>query len=79
MAGATFLTRMLGDNLSFTDNTYAYRGYKAHPCNSFKEAGKEAGMSRLYGGIHYRLSVEAGFTQGEKIADNIGNKRVFRN
>ncbi len=79
MAGATILTRMLGDNVSFTDNTYAYRGYKAHHFNSFKEAGREAGMSRLYGGIHYRLSVEAGFTQGEKIADNIGRKLVFKN
>ncbi len=79
MAGATILTRMLGENVSFTDNTYAYRGYKAHHFNSFNEAGREAGMSRLYGGIHYRLSIEAGFTQGEKTADNISKKLVFRN
>ena len=79
MAGATILTKLLGDKISFTDNTYAYRGYKAHHFNNLIEAGKEAGMSRLYGGIHYRKSIEAGFDQGEKIADNINNKLVFRN
>jgi hypothetical protein len=79
MAGATILTKMLGENVSFTDDTYAYKGYKAHHFNSFNEAGREAGMSRLYGGIHYRSSVEAGLTQGEKIADNISNKLFFRN
>jgi hypothetical protein len=79
MSGATILTKMLGDKVSFTDNTYDYKGYKAHHFNNFKEAGREAGMSRLYGGIHYRMSIEAGFTQGEKIADNISKKLVFRN
>lgn len=79
MAGATILTKMLGDKVSFTDNTYAYKGYKAHHFNNFKEAATEAGMSRLYGGIHYRQSIEAGFTQGEKVADYISNKLVFKN
>jgi len=78
MAGATILTKMLGDKISFTDNTYAYRGYKAHHFNNFVEAGREAGMSRLYGGIHYLPSIEAGFVQGEKIADNILRSLVFK-
>ena len=79
MASAKILTKMLGDNVSFTDNTYSYRGYKAHHFNSIEEAGREAGMSRLYGGIHYRNSIEAGFSQGAKIADNISNRLVFKN
>jgi len=79
MSGATILTRILGDYVAFTDNTYAYRGYKAHHFDNFTEAAREAGMSRLYGGIHYRPSIEAGFIQGEKIALNIGNKLVFKN
>ncbi len=79
MASATILTKMLGDNISITDNTYSYRGYKAHHFNSFVEAGREAGMSRLYGGIHYRNSIEAGFSQGEQIAGFIGNKLAFKN
>ncbi len=79
MAGATILTSILGDRVSFTDNTYAYRGYKPHHFNNFTEAGREAGMSRLYGGIHYLPSIEAGYKQGENIAANIGNKLVFKN
>ncbi len=79
MSGATILTKMLGDKVSFTDNTYAYRGYKPHHFNNFTEAAREAGMSRLYGGIHYQKSIEAGFTQGEKIANNINDKLVFLN
>ena len=79
MSGATILTKMLGNNVSFTDNTYGYRGFKSHHFNNFTEAAREAGMSRLYGGIHYRKSIEAGFTQGERIADYISNKLVFLN
>ncbi len=79
MAGATILSKMLGDKVTFTDNTYTYKGYKAHHFNNFIEAGREAGMSRLYGGIHYRQSIEAGFAQGQKVAENINNKLVFRN
>jgi PAP2 superfamily len=79
MSGATILTKMLSDKVSFTDNTYAYRGFKAHHFNNFTEAAREAGMSRLYGGIHYKKSIEAGFTQGEKIANNINDKLVFLN
>jgi hypothetical protein len=73
------LTHFLGDKVSFTDNTYAYRGYKPHHFNSILEAGREAGMSRLYGGIHYRPSIEAGYKQGEKVADNIARALVFKN
>ncbi|NTV84739.1 MAG: vanadium-dependent haloperoxidase [Bacteroidales bacterium] len=79
MAGATILTSILGNKVSFTDDTYAYRGYKPHHFNNFTEAGREAGMSRLYGGIHYLPSIEAGYKQGENIAVNIGSKLVFKN
>ncbi len=79
MSAANILTYVLGDHLSFTDNSYAYRGYKAHHFNNFREAGREAGFSRLYGGIHYRPSIEAGFEQGIKIADTISKSIIFKN
>lgn len=79
MSGATELTHLLGDNVSLTDDSYAYRGYKAHRFKSFREAGLEAGMSRYYGGIHYIPSKKAGATQGEKIADNVAKSLVFKN
>jgi hypothetical protein len=78
MSAATILTHMLGDNIGFTDNTYRYRNYPERHYANFREAGREAGMSRFYGGIHYKPSVEAGYKQGEQIADNIANTLVFR-
>jgi hypothetical protein len=44
MAAATSVTRILDDKVSFTDNTYDYRGYKAHRFNNFVEAAREAGF-----------------------------------
>jgi len=79
MSGATILTHLLGNQVSFTDNTYAYRGYKARHFNNLIEAGREAGMSRLYGGIHYLPSIEAGYDLGEKVAENIAGALVFKN
>jgi hypothetical protein len=78
MAGATILTFMLGDKVSFTDDSYAYRGYPAHHFANFREAATEAGMSRFYGGIHYLPSIQAGFEQGTKIADNVAKSLVFK-
>lgn len=77
MSAATILAHILGNEVAFTDNTYAYRQYPAHRFNNFTEAGREAGMSRFYGGIHYLPSIEAGFTQGEMIANNIDKGLVF--
>jgi hypothetical protein len=77
MSAATVLTHILGDQIAFTDNSYAYLQFPAHKFNSFKEAGREAGVSRFYGGIHYMPSIEAGFKQGGMIADNVHKGLVF--
>ncbi len=79
MAAATILTSIMGDRISFTDNTYSYLGYTAHHFKNFVEAAREAGMSRFYGGIHYIPSIEEGFMQGQKIAENVANSLVFKN
>ena len=39
--------------------------------NSFIEASEEAAISRLYGGIHYRMAIEEGVVQGENVANFI--------
>jgi hypothetical protein len=36
---------------------------------SFKAAAAEAAISRLYGGIHYRMAVEEGITQGRGVGE----------
>jgi hypothetical protein len=79
MAAATILTRIMGENISFTDDTYSYRGYGKRYFNNFREAAREAGISRFYGGIHYLPSIEAGYVQGEKIANNVADKLIFKN
>jgi L-amino acid N-acyltransferase YncA len=79
MAAATILTTILGNNVSFTDNTYRYRGFKSHHFNNLIDAAKEAGLSRFYGGIHYKKSIEAGYTEGKDVAGYIAKKLVFRN
>lgn len=83
LANAEAMTSVFGDNVSFTDSTFnnlvtpqnvtlAPRNY-----NSFREAGEEAGWSRLYGGIHFKKSIEVGFWQGKKVADNIKSNLRF--
>jgi hypothetical protein len=36
---------------------------------SFAAAAAEAAISRLYGGIHYRMAIEEGITQGRAIGE----------
>jgi hypothetical protein len=42
--------------------------------NSFSEAAAEASISRVYGGIHYRFSVDTGAEQGKKLGNLIVEK-----
>ena len=64
---ATILTQLFGDNFSFTDNTEVEFGLPARKFNSFAHASKEAAISRLYGGIHFRDAIENGVIEGEQI------------
>jgi hypothetical protein len=83
IANAEAMTHVFGDNYAFTDSTFnglvTPQGVTLSPRSyiSFREAGEEAGWSRLYGGIHYRQSIEVGFWQGRKVADNIIKKLKF--
>lgn len=68
-AAATVLTHLYGDNFSFTDSTETEFGIPARTFNSFREAADQVGMSRLYGGIHYRQGNLAGLKNGREIGD----------
>jgi len=66
-AAATVLTKLYGDNRAFQDTSdLRYIGMQRH-FNSFNEAAAEASISRVYGGIHYRNSVNQGAEQGKKV------------
>jgi len=78
-ANAEALTIVFGDNHSFTDHTFDYMGFPSRSYNSFRAIGQEAGLSRLYAGIHYRQSIDAGLWQGKKVAQNIiGKLRLLK-
>ena len=44
--------------------------------DEFSEAGEEAGC-RGYGGMHYKKSIEVGFSYRKKVADNIKSTLKF--
>jgi len=66
---------LFGSDYHFTDHTYDYLGMSPRSFTSFNAMVQEIGDSRLYAGIHYRLSCERGAEQGRKIGQNI-NKTV---
>lgn len=66
---AVILTHLLGDAFSFTDNTEVEFGLPARKFNSFISASREAAISRLYGGIHFRDAIESGMAKGEQIGN----------
>lgn len=73
-AAAAALQKVFGSIGSFTDHTYDYMGLAPRTYYSFTAAASEAGMSRVYGGIHYKNTVDASLLQGKKVADNIFKK-----
>ena len=74
VAAAVVLEQLFGKNQSFTDHTYDYMGMAPRNYPSYMAIGLEAGISRLYGGIHYLPSINDGTTIGKKVAENILNK-----
>jgi hypothetical protein len=63
-AAATSLRDMYGPSFAFDDTTEVAYGLPVRSFDSFMDAAKEAAISRLYGGIHYRMAAENGTTQG---------------
>lgn len=68
-AAATVLTAFFGENFAFTDNTHEKDKLPNRSFKSFWEAAEEAGVSRLYGGIHFRAAIDRGLDQGRCIGE----------
>ncbi len=73
-AAATVLTNLMGDNIPFTDSTEYQYGHGVRSFKSFKDAAREASVSRLYGGIHYRTALNNGSVMGEKVGQLVIQK-----
>jgi hypothetical protein len=70
-ATADAFTYLFGNIGSFTDHTYDYLSMPARTYNSFRAIGEDAGHSRVFAGIHYVPTVEAGLVQGRIVTANI--------
>jgi hypothetical protein len=62
------LTGFFGDNFSFEDKTGSPDGRNPRTFASFHAAAEEAGISRMYGGIHFHAAIVDGLDQGRCIA-----------
>ncbi len=79
-AATTVLTDMFGIK-SFTDTTHTDHGLvpaqEPRAFGSFDEAGAEAAVSRLYGGIHFVFDNDDGLASGQCIGQAIHDRVSF--
>jgi PAP2 superfamily len=73
-SAATVLTYLYGNNFAFTDTSNMRYVNMQRSFSSFIQASDECSISRLYGGIHYRISVDKGAVVGKKIGSYIIEK-----
>jgi hypothetical protein len=66
-AAVEVLESLFGKDLAFEDATHAGDGIAARRFANFDAAAKEAAISRLYGGIHFRPAIDNGLIQGRCI------------
>ena len=69
-AAAEVMTALLGDT-SFEDSTSIVIGHEVRRFDSFRAAASEAGISRIYGGIHFPTGNVGGRTLGECIGTKV--------
>jgi hypothetical protein len=73
-SAATVLSGLYGDKFAFEDTSDMRFIQKKRHFNSFIQAANECSVSRLYGGIHYRISIDKGAEAGKKIGEYILEK-----
>ncbi len=67
------LTRELGDNVPVTDNTYTFNGSAPRHYSSFTKVTEEGAISRVYGGIHYKIVVEMSLPLAKQLGDKVAD------
>jgi hypothetical protein len=75
-AAADVLTSLFGGTLAFGDSTHARDGMAERTFPNFWAAAEEAGISRLYGGIHFRAAIDRGLDQGRCVASHVNALRT---
>ena len=69
-AAATILAATFGSNTTFSTTAFTLPGVTRNFA-SFTEAAQEAGRSRIYGGIHYEFTNQAGQQLGQEVANAV--------
>lgn len=77
-AAAAVLTDAFGENFAFADRTHEREGLGIRSYPDFWTAANEAGISRLYGGIHFRAAIERGLDQGRCVGAHVAALRTRR-
>jgi hypothetical protein len=70
-AAATVLTALFGADRAYDDGTHINLGHPARHLASFQAAADEAGISRIYGGIHYPFDNTGGQALGACIGRSV--------
>ncbi len=70
-ACAIVLTDLYGDHFAYADDSEEEYDLPTRKYESFLAASEEAAISRLYGGIHYRPSIDYGIRQGELVGKHV--------
>ena len=66
-SASTILTELIPQPYSFTDSSEIYINLPARTFPSFKDAAREASISRFYGGIHFMPALDNGANQGNEV------------
>ena len=78
-AAATVLAGFFcNDAISFSLTTDSAPGSAARTYPSFSVAATEAGKSRVFGGVHFEFSNQAGLAAGRAIAQEILERKLLR-
>jgi hypothetical protein len=73
-SAATVLTNLYGTNFAFIDTSNMRYINMQRKFSSFLQASDECSISRFYGGIHYKISVDTGAAVGKRIGEFIIDK-----
>jgi len=77
-AAATVLEQIYGAQTPFRDSTERPWGFPDRSFKTPREAADEAGMSRFYGGIHYRPSIFVARDQGIQVGNYVMKKLTMK-
>ena len=72
-AASAVITALIGPS-AFTDSTVISIGHRVRHFPSFIAASEEAGASRVYAGLHYEYSNQAGLRMGRCIGDQVAKR-----